>query len=197
MSFFHLLSYERKQKEQNICKNNIIYLSRYPLQQVCKLAKKFSYTLMGKCLKKWNFLSKQDILRWSLRESVWIRHCSIHNFCFWRKFSRPIHVMLIKSFDFCQPQSQMCTVASWPKRVLNFCSTQFMNSPLWSSWTPPPSGPANENIGSSCLKVIIKIFFLISTPLTYFIKKSKQILSIDLAPYFLTLRFRYANLLIC
>ena len=164
MSFFHLLSYERKQKEQNICKNNIIYLSRYPLQQVCKLAKKFSYTLMGKCLKKWNFLSKQDILRWSLRESVWIRHCSIHNFCFWRKFSRPIHVMLIKSFDFCQPQSQMCTVASWPKRVLNFCSTQFMNSPLWSSWTPPPSGPANENIGSSYLKVIIKIVFFNFNP---------------------------------
>ena len=26
----------------------------------------------------------------------------------------------------------MCTVASWPMRVLYFCSTHFMSSPLWS-----------------------------------------------------------------
>ena len=29
-------------------------------------------------------------------------------------------------------QSQLCTVASWPMRVLYFCSTHFMSSPLWS-----------------------------------------------------------------
>ena len=33
----------------------------------------------------------------------------------------------------------MCTVASWPMRMLNFCSTQFMISPLWSPWDGGPT----------------------------------------------------------
>ena len=52
-----------------------------------------------------------------------------------------IFVLFCNEFLFCLAfvsQSQMCTEASWPMRVLDFCRCQFTSSPLWSPWFTSP-----------------------------------------------------------